>query len=438
MNRVETYSEFDCLVPDKALEDPVRGICYCASFNDLRDFVLSADAADVFFRYAKRRGLGECITLQNYVGTIRFADGKQLEILPKICKGSEAASGRARALVLEMLRCLRDAPFQVSGTAQLRTAQMSLLEVFIRMFLDEVQRLVRDGIRADYVSLRGNLNRGRGRILPAGQLRHNLLHPERLFCAYDEYLPDSAENRLVKATMHTLLRQAGVYALQRDIHRLLAYFDDVSDTVAYAAEFARVRQDRNRREYSRLMEWARVFLLGKSFTNYAGTNHAQALLFPMERLFEDYVAHHVRRHFSASGWQVTAQDCSAYLFENVENTEKRSFRLKPDLVLRCGEQTVVMDTKWKLLSRDQIKHFGVSQEDMYQMCTYAACFSASHVYLLYPRQEWMKCDTPVFRYSSSPTGATVTLFPLNWQVEKGMEASLQALNDDMAGSFPAC
>lgn len=430
MGDVVTYREFDKLVPRRELEDTTRRIVYCPFFESLWEFALSSDNAKRFFVYASQPEVGRYVTPQNYVGTIRLANGIQVEILPKCCETDESSVSQARTLLIDMLNCLRDAPFRVSRTARLAAARMNLSQVFIRMFLEEVQRLVKSGIRADYVPQRGNLNRLRGRLLPSEQLRRNLLYPARLFCAYDEYHRDCPENRLVKATLLMLRQQNGAASLHGDINRLLGYFGDVCASTSYAADFARVRRDRNRREYARLMEWARVFLLGQSFTGYSGDHSALALLFPMERLFEDYVAHHIRRKFSPLGWQVSIQETSCHLFEG---GGERSFSLKPDIVLRREGRVVLLDTKWKVLSDDASHHYGVSHTDMYQMCAYAARYNATHIYLLYPfRKSWMTAGTPVHRYAQSPTGAVVTLFPLNLLEEKDMEDSLSALEEELA------
>lgn len=425
---VKSYREYDRLVPEgkNAHGQPGVFTLPCKAYEALRNYVESAvDSAD-FFKLARNRELGEYISLQNYVGAIRLPGGVQLEILPKISGVEATAHEKARRRVLDMLSCLKHLPFQRSGTAMLHTARMALPDLFIRMFLDEVQRLVHSGIRADYVPQRGNLNRVRGRILPTEQLRHNLLHPERIFCAYDEYHRNCPENRLVKATLLTLRRRTTLGGLQRDINRLLGYFEDVQESTAYAADFSRVRQDRNRREYTRLMEWAWVFLFGHSFTNYSGSCTAQALLFPMERLFEAYTAYHVSRHFSKSGWEIKVQDASRYLFESDKG---RAFRLHPDIVLRhrTTGRVVVMDTKWKQLEQKPKEHYGVSSADVYQMCAYASRLRASQVYLLYPRSEWMNAREPVHCYTESPTGATITIFPLDLMEDKGLEESLSAL-----------
>lgn len=424
MPMVETFREYDRLVSADGGRALPSGVFPCSAFADLRDFVLSADAADDFFRYSKLPGAGECITLQNHVGAIRFADGKQLEILPKICGVESQRNEQSRRMVLDMLRCLRDAPFKESGMAQLNTCRMPLSELFIRMFLDEVHALVRGGIRSDYVLMRGNLHRVRGRILPAQQVRCNLLHPERIFCAYDEFQQNCPENRLVKATLLTLRGQTADASLQRDISRMLAYFDEVAASLSPAADFSRVRQDRNRREYARLMEWARVFLQGRSYSNYSGKGNALAMLFPMERLFENYVAHHIRRAFT--DWQVATQARSSYLCED-ESRHARDFMLKPDILLSRGNQKVVMDTKWKLLQDNPAKHYGVSQTDMYQMNAYADRFGAAQIFLLYPLQEWMTPGIPVARYGHLPNGASVTLFPIGLTEMKQSLGALRAL-----------
>lgn len=64
----------------------------------------------------------------------------------------------------------------------------------------------------------------------------------------------------------------------------------------------------------------------------------------------------------------------------------RAFALRPDLVLEYGGHTVVLDTKWKLLS-DKVRNFGISQSDMYQMYAYGKKYKANRIVLIYPYTE---------------------------------------------------
>lgn len=422
MPRVETYREFDTLVPDSAHADESRRVFCCKEFAKLRDLVLRADDSDDFFRYSKRRGIGECITLRNYVGVVCFANGRQIEILPKIAGDDDAA---ARRLVLNMLSSLPHTPFREGGTATLSTCRMPLMDAFISMFVQEVQNLVRSGIRADYVPRRGNLNSLRGRLLPTCQLRHNFLHPERLFCAYDEYDLNCPENRLVKTTLLMLRRHTASARLLRSINELLLHFDGVESSTSVEADFNKARTDRSRRVYTHLLNWARVFLCRRSFSNFAGNKDACALLFPMERLFEDYVALHVRRIFEKEyGWNVKTQASGHFLFST---DAERHFPIRLDILARKGEQTIVMDTKWKRLENAPSKHYGISVADMYQMIAYAATLHTSEIYLLYPRLEWMPVNKPLKVYHDAASRRNVHIYPVNLQNAEEVRGSVKAL-----------
>lgn len=130
--------------------------------------------------------------------------------------------------------------------------------------------------------------------------------------------------------------------------------------------------------YDKALSWCRVFLRGHSFTAFAGNEIAFALLFPMEKVFESFVAAKFRRHIK-SEVKLRVQDTRFSLFDS----PTRTFALRPDLVLEFEERTVVLDTKWKLLS-DNVKNRGILQSDMYQMYAYSKKYDADRVVLLYP------------------------------------------------------
>lgn len=407
MSKVQSFSEYETLVCAAAGNLPA-GVRACDAFDELLDFVLGENEIDGFFKPGKLPGFGKCVRLQNYVGVIRFRSGHQVEILPKI-SGSTGPE-QARGIVLDMLRCLTHTPFRQGGTAAQRTCKMPLLDAFIHMYLREVQALVRGGIRADYVARQGNLNRLRGRIMLTPQLRHNILHPERLYCAYDEYDLNCPENRLVKTTLLVLRRHTTTSALVREIDVLLQYFDEVDKSVPVDADFNKVRTDRSRRAYMQLMNWARVFLQGRSFSSFAGRAEACVLLFPMERLFEDYVAHYVRLAFQADGWRVTTQARGHYLFDS---GGEHHFSVRPDILLEKDGRVLVMDTKWKLLENTPARHYGIQQADMYQMSAYATEMASKDIFLLYPRLEWMPVNAPLKVYHDDASGVNVHIYPVD-------------------------
>ena len=108
------------------------------------------------------------------------------------------------------------------------------------------------------------------------------------------------------------------------------------------------------------------------------------MLFPMETLFESYIAVQLRKVLNTSEYALSTQDRTYHLFDE----PNRKFLIKPDIVIRQKESknVFIMDTKWKVLS-DGKNNFGISQADMYQMYAYQKKYDAENVTLLYPLTE---------------------------------------------------
>ena len=123
-----------------------------------------------------------------------------------------------------------------------------------------------------------------------------------------------------------------------------------------------------------------MFLEGKSFTSFSGSEVALALLYPMEMLFESYIAVHMKKMIAQSEYTFSAQDKTYHLFDT-----PKKFLMKPDIVIKNKslDQVFVLDTKWKVLS-DTKANYGISQSDMYQMYAYQKKYQAQNVTLLYP------------------------------------------------------
>jgi len=205
-----------------------------------------------------------------------------------------------------------------------------------------------------------------------------LISRERFFVRYDDFNANRPENRLIKSTLALLRKQSSDTRNRQTATRLLAYFEGVELSANYEADFAKCVSDRGLSHYVKALSWCKVFLKGNSFTAFAGSEVAIALLFPMEKVFESYIAAKIRKHIS-NGYKVWTQDYRYNLFDR----PTPAFSLRPDIVLKSDSQTIVMDTKWKLLSPSD-RNFGISQSDMYQMYAYGKKYNAAKIILLYP------------------------------------------------------
>ncbi len=327
-----------------------------------------------------RRGIGKIITARNYVGLITMTDGTVIEILPKIA-GADISVGDTKRIFLEMLKTLKDVTFKDFNVSHLRTDKMSLLEIFIKMFLDEVSVLTKQGLKAAYMPVEANERFYKGKLLASQNIKHNLMNYERFFVRYDDFSINRPENRLIKSTLHFLLKQTADSRNRHNAARLLTFFESVDYSESYESDFSKCISDRSMSHYDKALSWCRVFQKGNSFTAFAGSEVALALLFPMEKIFESFIAAKFRKHLG-SGVSLRTQDNRYSLFDS----PIRAFALRPDLVLESGERTVILDTKWKLLS-DNVRNNGISQSDMYQMYAYSKKYDADGIVILYPQSD---------------------------------------------------
>ena len=270
----------------------------------------------------------------------------------------------------------------------------------------------------------------KGKLIVNEHIKHNLIHKERFYLGFDEYQVNRAENKLIKSTLLKLQKLTTSAENSKEIRQLLTAFELVESSINYDKDFSKIVTDRSTKEYEMLIKWSKVFLKNKSFTTFSGTESARALMFPMEKVFEAYVAKFMKKVFSRIGWEVSAQDKGHYLFNSLNGENHKRFALRPDLVVTKNDENksvIILDTKWKSLVNDKGSNYGISQADMYQMYAYSKKYGTSEIWLLYPVNDAMRdCGTIKF---DSGDGVTVSLFFVDVaNIEKSMDDLLGRLN----------
>lgn len=373
--------------------------CYIPlkAFNYLKAFVLEenvfSDEVGKIFKYSKKRGI-EYITAQNYVGIIETRDGTLIEILPKIHFNSfpndEELINETRLRFLKMLKHLKDAPFKNIDEAHIKTKRFPLIEIFITSFLDEFEQLLKKGFKQSYKAIEANSTYFKGRLLVTENIRENLVDKSRFYVQFDDYLFDIPQNRIIKSTLDFLRARTNSTKNRSRITNYLNILEEIPASKNFTKDFNSITsQNRLFSHYTRLLLWAKVFLLGNSFTTYKGNSINKAILFPMERIFEDYVSFGLKKYVSE--YRVSIQEEKYFLVdEHIGNTK---FKLKPDNILRNDDKLIILDTKWKLINETKPKeNYGITSNDMYQLYAYADKYFRNEqidvrLFLLYPQYE---------------------------------------------------
>ncbi|MES2018697.1 MAG: McrC family protein [Pseudomonadota bacterium] len=360
----------------------------------------AADNGDgAWLRWTQRRGR-RVIQVTSFVGVIRTPDGYQIEVLPKVGKIIGGGAGEARQMLIEMLCCLQEFRHVLIDSAKLSAARMPLLEIFISEFLSSVEHIVKRGIRSDYRQRQDNLNALRGKLLMSSHLRQNLFRADRFFTEHDEFSTDRPENRLIHAALGVVLQMTGMQANQQLARELNFVFADVPASTQIRSDFLQVRLGRGMGYYADALAWSRLILNEESPLTGFGHHNAPSLLFPMEAVFEAFVAKHLARQLSPR-LHLKTQARTHHL---VCHLDQNWFRLKPDLLIRNSDQDLlVLDTKWKLIDGQKAngtEKYGLSQSDFYQLQAYGLSYldGTGDVVLIYPMTDAFVNALPVFEF----------------------------------------
>lgn len=369
----------------------------------------------------KSIGSIEAIQFCKYVGVLMAPDGTQIEVLPKVVKDSTSSHtiDGSRWALLNMLKSLGDFRYLQTDDASLLQQKMPLLEVFVGQFLSAVNRLVKKGIKRDYLSNNDNLLFLKGKLHASEQLKQNLVQQQRFAVSYDEYLPDTLMNQLIKKAIHQVMKITRSMKHHKLARELEFVFSEVTPLNLRALDKLDIKIDRGMEHYIAPVAWSKIILKGMSPLSMQGSASAFSLLFPLESVFESYVEQVLRRtlpkHLAVKG-----QSRQHHL---VNYEARKMFNLKPDITISAsGQVFLVLDTKWKLINANKANgtdKFLLSQQDFYQMYAYGQKYlnGIGDLVLIFPVNEKFTNPLPSPFEFSSHLRLWVVPFDIHHQTE---------------------
>lgn len=353
------------------------------------------------------------LKLDNYVGVIQTPCGTVLEIVPK--HHVEGGSlPEARALLRKLLLSLLDLPTRDVGTASLQLFDAPLSEWVMGRFLKELDALVSRGLRFDYQRVDDEMPFIRGQLDLSRQLRQPPGREHRFHVRHEAYLPDRPENRLLRLALDRVrenTRDANHWRLGQELSFRLA---EIPPSRQVADDFRAWGQDRLLAHYRPIRSWCELILNQHMPLAVLGDHQGVSLLFPMEKLFERFVARWLRESL-APGMEMRTPARSEAL---CLHQQAPIFQLEPDVCIEGGHQRWILDTKWKLLdagARD--KKYGLSQSDFYQLYAYGQKYlgGAGRMALIYPRTEVFRMPLDAFNFGN---GLSLDVLPFDLDQEQ--------------------
>lgn len=339
------------------------------------------------------------LRLDNYVGVLESPCGTRIEILPKAFEhGEDIETGRI--LLQRMLaHCLNLAPRQSSPTS-LRTHDAPLTEWVAMQFLQGVDHLVKCGLRFDYHSVYEQLRYLRGRLLLSRQVRQPPGNAHYFQVEHDVFDADRAENRLIRSALEVVRKYTREPGNWRLAHELAHHLHEIPVSSNVTEDFRRWRGDRLMAHYEPIRDWCSLILNEQMPLTVVGTVKGQSLLFPMERVYEQYVEIGLRQWIPA-GAKLTPQAARHHLAIHLD---QNWFQLRPDFLIQYNDHNIVVDAKWKLIDStmdSKQQKYGLSQADFYQLFAYGQKYlnGTGTLYLFYPKTSRFNTPLPPFHFT---------------------------------------
>ena len=312
------------------------------------------------------------ISVKDYVGVVETKSGVAIEILPKVyVNNSERQLDASKKAMLNMLRHLkssRSLPFDYAGISHKK--DFPILEIFIESYINEAAEIIRKSLKSDYVEESGNLNFLRGKILINENIKQNLIDKSKIYCQYETFSIDNCYNRIIKNTLHKLLRETNSFKNASRISNYLNLLEEVNVSENIHADLRKAKLiGREHRYYSKILAWSEIYLLNKSFTAFSGENINRSFLIHTWSLFQDYIEYCIRKYLH--GYRKRFQDNRYFLVDS--HKESKRFNLIPDAVAQNERALFVIDAKWKLINAtksNKKSNYNIQEKDMYQLYAY--------------------------------------------------------------------
>lgn len=360
-----------------ARREPIRVFEYERLYNEKRKGGrLSIPQFEALVKYNQEHDnrffnvIHQGIKFKQYVGVIQVG-GLTIEVLPKADKHSFADADRTKwhEVLFQMLRVCKKIRLEGSTDADLRLRHATLLDLYIDLFLFEVEQLIHQGLTRQYHAVESNRTALAGRLEFQQHIARNLVHKERFYVRHQVYDREHLVHQILQEALLLIPNISNNPDLADKVGRLLLAFPEMSRRKVSQRLFNRIHYDRKTERYRPAIQLGRLLLLNFSPDIRHGRNNVLAILFDMNELFEEYIYRQVRRA-ARPGVKVRSQ---------VGKRFWESKLIRPDIVIEKEDATYVLDTKWKVL-----KDLKPADADLKQMYVYHHYLGAQRTVLLYP------------------------------------------------------
>jgi len=309
-----------------------------------------------------RRGKQVVLHTDHRVGVVALPDGPTIEIQPKIGEPN----------LVTLLRYANGTePTHFSRETELESGT-NFVDTVAALFLEELEVILSQGLRREYVEVEGTEEYLRGRLNVRRQLAGGPGKTD-LECDYDEFSYDTTLNQTILCVTNVLSSLVDSTEIAGELReyesrlRRQVTLREVSIEEAEQIELTRLTD-----YYEKVLALSQLVLKNINIEDIvAGEGASYSLLIGMNDVFEEVVERTARETVNErDGWSIEGQARTDNLLRGTP-----LIRMRPDFVVKHhGEPVLVGDAKWKTK---------VKNNDVYQVVAYQTAYDAPGV-LVYP------------------------------------------------------
>jgi 5-methylcytosine-specific restriction enzyme subunit McrC len=233
------------------------------------------------------------IAFNQFVGVIRVGE-LTIEVLPKT-DNHQLETESWQKILFKMLMVSLQVDAKITTPADVNLGTQSVLEAYIQLFIDEVAKLIHEGLVKKYRSTISNQYALKGKLLIHHNVAKNATHAERFYVAHQVYDRDNIFNSILYQALTCLedLKLSGYLRMRLTSCRL--DFPDCSQVQINQDLFSNLSFDRKTERYRPAITLARIILMNFHPDVRSGKNNILAIMFDMNALWETYVYAVLRR-----------------------------------------------------------------------------------------------------------------------------------------------
>lgn len=326
---------------------------------------------------------------------------------------------------------LRQSNFEEISSEKFNEVQ----DLFAAILSKGTSQQIKRGLHREYVTKNETLSVMRGKLNLTGTIRNRIQRKQKLDCEFDELSENNLFNKILKTTLHYLVRDNGVAPERKSaIKKILVFFDNVDVLMPSQIQWNRLYYQKNNKNYEMLMNICYFVLDGMLQTTENGEYKMASFSDEhMARLYEKFILEYFRHHHKYLDEAKAAQVKWDLVGEQNESMIRFLPVMQTDIMLKLKEKILIIDAKYygKILQH-QFDKYSLHSGNVYQIFTYVKNMDKCHTgnvagILLYAKTDEAITPDCIFNMGGNQIGAKTLDLNVDFKV---IAAQLDKIAED--------